>query len=191
MRRTAIALIRTALFVCAFLSSAWHFLDWRSAGQLIMSTASSRLASSGTRIAWSDVTGTDGGFTVHNLAVQGAADAAFQSLTIRPQLLQSLLNMAASCSLSFTGGRARLGMTVDFGNGGVEASVSPSAVELSDIHTDGEFSLTGWLALSPQAMRITNADALVRVPSAMEGNMSLLQSFLPLVNEGGSWYLRR
>ncbi|MBQ7217602.1 MAG: hypothetical protein IJP54_01230 [Synergistaceae bacterium] len=40
-------------------------------------------------------------------------------------------------------------------------------------------------------MRITCADARLNVPESFSQNMNMLQNFLPLVQEGNRWYLRR
>ena len=171
--------------------SLWHFMAWRDVGTFAMSFASSRLGASGTRLAWSDVSEAEGGFTVRNFSVKGGADLNFRTLTIRPRVIASVLSLAPVCDISFTGGNVRLGMTINFGDGRVLLTAgSPEAV-LEDIRTNGDFAVSGMLAVNPSAMRITRANARLSVPENFSQNMGMFQSFLPLVNEGGQWYLRR
>ena len=156
-----------------------------------MSLAYSRLSSSGMRMNYSDISGESDGFTVHNLALSGMANLRFSSVTLRPRIAASILSLAPVCDVSFRGGSVQLGMTINFGDGGVLVTAGRSEILLESLRTNGDFALNGWLAVNPQAMRITRADARLNVPESFSQNMSMLQNFLPLVQDGNRWYLRR
>ena len=68
---------------------------------------------------------------------------------------------------------------------------SPSEIELEDMRTNGDLSLNGSLSVNPSTQKIVHASARVNVPEALAQHMNMLRSFLPLVQEGGRWYLRR
>ena len=166
-------------------------MPWREAGKFIMSAAHSRLERMGMRVSYSDISGEADGFTVHNLAINGMANFKFSSVTLRPRPAQSLMNLAPVCEVSFRGGSVQLGQVLTLGDGGVTVIAGRSEVMLEDLRTNGEFGLNGWLTINTQSMRIGRADARLNVPESFAQNMSLLRNFLPLVQEGNRWYLRR
>ena len=84
-----------------------------------------------------------------------------------------------------------MGMSISFGDGGVLVTAGRSEMLLENLRTNGDFALNGWLAVNPQAMRITRADARLNVPESFSQNMGMLQNFLPWVKDGDRWYLRR
>ena len=85
-----------------------------------------------------------------------------------------------------------MGQKMDLGDGGFLLTASPSEVLLEGLHSDGDFSLDGFLTIDPVRMKIGRAETAVRVPASFEENMNTLKSFLPLVREGnGNWFLRR
>ncbi|MBQ7217601.1 MAG: hypothetical protein IJS39_16670 [Synergistaceae bacterium] len=191
MKRTLTITIKTILFTAGFISALWFFLPWREAGKAVMSVAYSRLSASGMRMNYSDISGESDGFTVHNLALNGMANLRFSSVTLRPRMLASVLSLAPVCDVSFRGGSVQLGMSINFGDGGVLVTAGRSEVMLENLRTNGDFAMNGWLAVNPQAMRITRADARLNVPESFSQNMAMLQNFLPLVQQGDRWYLRR
>lgn len=141
----------------------------------------------------SDITGTAGGFTVHNLALSGAVKISFSSVTVRPHILSSVLSLQPVSEITFEGGQVQLGQIINFGTGGTLLTVSLGAGEvlMENLHTSGPFAIAGYLSVNPQAMRIIRADARLSVPDEFAPSMNMLSSFLPLVQEGGRWYLRR
>ena len=156
-----------------------------------MSLAHSLLSASGMRMNYSDISGESDGFTVHNLALNGMANFRFTSVTLRPRIAASILSLAPVCDVSFRGGSVQLGMSINFGDGHVLVTAGRGEIMLEDLRTNGDFALNGWLAVNPQAMRITRANARLNVPESFSQNMSMLQNFLPLVQDGDRWYLRR
>ncbi len=173
------------------MAALWFFLPWSETGKAVMSLAYSRLSASGMRMNYSDISGEPDGFTVHNLALNGMANFRFSSVTLRPRIAASILSLAPVCDVSFRGGTVQLGMSISFGDGGVLVTAGRSEVLLENLRTNGDFALNGWLAVNPQAMRITRADARLNVPESFSQNMGMLQNFLPLVQDGDRWYLRR
>ena len=155
-----------------------------------MSEAHSILQRRGLRLAYSHVSPVDGGFTVHNLTLSGMADISLSSVTIQPLLTASVLSLAPVCAISFTGASMRLGQTMRFGDGGFLLTAGREIL-LEDLHTNGDFALDGYITLDTAAMRIARADAKIKLPASLSANMNLLKNFLPLVEEGGNWYLRR
>ncbi len=193
MRRFFLNTAKVLLFLSAFLGALWVFFPWEKAGQFVMSKGHSYVSSRGLRMTYSDVTGTTNGFTVHNLCVFGPVNFAFSSITIRPSLVSSVLSLQPICDIEFRGGQVQLGSVIDFGTGGTLLTVDPSSGEifLENLRTSGPFGINGYVSVSPQARRITRADARLSVPEEFLPNMNMLTTILPLVNEGGQWYLRR
>ena len=79
---------------------------------------------------------------------------------------------------------------MNFGDGGFLLTAGREIL-LEELRTNGEFSLDGYMTVDTSAMKIGEADAKLSVPEAFSQNMSMIQNFLPLVQEGGTWYLRR
>ena len=191
MKRTLTTTLKIILFTAGFISALWFFLPWRETGKAVMSLAHSRLSASGMRMNYSDISGESDGFTVHNLALNGMANFRFTSVTLRPRIAASILSFAPVCDVSFRGGSVQLGMSINFGDGHVLITAGRGEITCEDLRTNGDFALNGWLAVNPQAMRITRADARLNVPESFSQNMSMLQNFLPLVQDRDTWYLRR
>lgn len=191
MKRSIIIITRILLFTIGLLCALYVFMPWQEAGKFAMSFAHGQLSRRGMRLNYSDITGDDGGFTVHNLALGGMADVSLESVTIKPQITASILSLAPVCDITFKGGNIRLGQSMRFGDGGVLLTAGRDEILFENLRTNGEFSLNGYMTINPSAMRIGRADARLEVPEAMRGNMDMLRNFLPLVQEGGNWYLRR
>ena len=119
MKRSLINAVKILLFIVGFGAAVWFFLPWAEIGKFAMSTASSQLSSRGMRIGWSDVSGETEGFTVHNLTINGMANFTFSSVTLRPQILASILGLSAVCDISFRGGNVQLGQVMNLGDGRV------------------------------------------------------------------------
>ena len=191
MKRTLTTTLKIILFTAGFISALWFFLPWRETGRAVMSLAYSRLSASGMRMNYSDISGESDGFTVHNLALNGMANFRFTSVTLRPRIAASILSLAPVCDVSFRGGSVQLGMSINFGDGHVLITAGRGEITCEDLRTNGDFALNGWLAVNPQAMRISRANARLNVPESFSANMSMLQNFLPLVQDRDTWYLRR
>ena len=183
--------IKILLFIIAFCSALYAFLEWEPLGKVIMSLAHNRLERIGMRLNYSDVTGTDGGFTVNNLTLNGMANIALSSITIKPQILSSILSFAPVCSISFNGAAVRLGQTLNFGDGGFLLTARPDELFLENLRTNGDFSLNGYLTVNTATMKLGRTDARLNVPDSFAQNMNMIRGFLPIVQEGNRWYLRR
>lgn len=155
-----------------------------------MSVAHSQLESRGMRLNYSDVSAEDGGFTVHNLTLSGMVNISFSSITLKPQILSSVLTFAPVCDIAFRGGSIQLGQVMSFGDGGVLLTAGREIL-LENLRTNGDFSVNGYMTIDTSTMRIGKADARLDVPESFAGNMGLLRNFLPVVQEGERWYLRR
>ena len=191
MKRLLANTLKILLFIIGFACAVWYFMPWGEAGKFIMSAAHSQLERMGMRVSYSDISGEADGFTVHNLALNGMANFKFSSITLRPRPAVSLLSLALVCDISFKGGSAQLGQVINLGDGGVTVTAWRSEIMLENLHTNGEFGLNGWMTIDRQAMRIARADARLSVPDTFAQNMGLLRNFLPVVQEGDRWYLRR
>ena len=65
-------------------------------------------------------------------------------------------------------------------------------IDVFDSKEFGRFlSLDGYMTLDTSSMRIGRAEAKLTVPEAFSQNMNIVKNFLPVVEEGGTWYLRR
>ena len=191
MKRSFINALKILLFIVGFGAAVWYFLPWSEIGKFAMSKASGQLSSRGMRIGWSDVSGETDGFTVHNLTINGMANFTFSSVTLRPRIAASLLSLAAVCDVSFRGGNVQLGQVMNFGDGGVLITAGRGEVFLENLRTNGDFALNGYMTVDPSAMRITRANARLNVPDSFSQNLDMMRNFLPLVQEGDNWYLRR
>ena len=191
MRRLATRLLKALLFLVAFVAALWASLPWREVGVASLTLAGDVLERNGMRLAFSDVEAAGGGFTVNGLAVSGFTTFSFRSLTLRPQLMASLLSLAPVCEADFTGGEMTMGQAMNFGDGGFLLTAGRDGVLLERLRTDGDFAISGFVALDPGRMKISRAEAAISVPQSFEGNMETLQGFLPLVREGSGWVLRR
>ena len=186
MKKYFIKIIKFLLFITAFLYAVYIFLPWDAVGRFAMSTAHNTLARRGIKITYTDITGEDDGFTVHTLGLSGPVNINAGSITIRPVFL--------GFSVAFSGLLVRLGQVLDFGDGGFFLTAGGGVlgeILLEDLHTNGDFSLDGYLSFNLAAMKIGRSQARLKVPESFAQNMSMLQNFLPLIQEGGHWYLRR
>jgi hypothetical protein len=192
MRRPLVILLGTLLFIAAFGATLWFFMPWREVGTAALSLGAPALEKQGLRLGFSGVSAVDGGFMVSDLSLGGMVSLSFQSVTIRPQLLMSVMNLSLVCDVEFRGWTATMGLPMSFGDGGFLLTASSREVMLERLNTDGDFSVSGFLSFDLGKMKIGRADAALKVPESFEENMGTLQNFLPLVREGnGNWFLRR
>jgi len=203
--------LKILLFLAGLLLTAWIFMPWRQVGEAALLSASRRLPASAS-ITYSTVRSARNGFTVNNLEIRnlmgadgmmGRVDMYFNTLTITPNITASILGMAPSSLVSFTG--ASIGDVavtplrtlpgVAPGSGRVAVSVNRQGIFLDSLRSDGELSAIGSILLDPSEMRILWADMAMDVRSeAFEENLSIAASIfgLPLNQEGpGRWTLRR
>ncbi|MBQ9419831.1 MAG: hypothetical protein IJU31_05570, partial [Synergistaceae bacterium] len=169
----------------------YAFLEWEAVGKFVMSIAHRQLERNGMRMSYSDVSGEEGGFTVNNLALSGVANISLSSITIKPQIFSSLLSFAPVCEISFRDANVRLGQNLNFGDGGFLMTAGRGGILLENLRTNGDFSLNGYLTLDLSTMKLGHTDARLNVPDNFAQNMNMLKNFLPLVQEGDRWYLRR
>ena len=155
-----------------------------------MSIAHNQLQRRGMTLRYSDVTSERHGFTVHNLTLTGFADISLSSVSIQPELLTSALTFSPVCTIAFRGASVRIGRVMKFGDGSFLLT-GGREVLVEDLHTNGEFSIDGYLTVDTSSMKIGRADAEIKFPEEFASNISVMKNFLPLVQEGGKWYLRR
>ena len=191
MKRLVINIVKILLLLTGFLYALWVFMPYREMGKLAMSIAHSQLEKRGMRLAYSDVTGEKDGFTVNNLALNGAVNLSFSSITIRPRILSSILSLGLVSNISFKGLNIQVGQVMNFGDGGFLLTAGLGGILLEQLRTNGDFALNGYLSLDLAKMRIARAEARLNVPEEFEKNLETMKNFLPLVKEGGRWYLRR
>lgn len=191
MKRLVINIVKILLLLTGFVYALWVFMPYREMGKLAMSIAHSQLEKRGMRLAYSDVTGENDGFTVNNLALNGAVNLSFSSITIRPRILSSILSLGLVSNISFKGLNIQVGQVMNFGDGGFLLTAGLGGILLEQLRTNGDFALNGYLSLDLAKMRIARAEARLNVPEEFEKNLETMKNFLPLVKEGGRWYLRR
>ena len=191
MKRLVINIVKILLLLTGFLYALWVFMPYREMGKLAMSIAHSQLEKRGMRLDYSDVTGEKDGFTVNNLALNGAVNLSFSSITIRPRILSSILSLGLVSNISFKGLNIQVGQVMNFGDGGFLLTAGLGGILLEQLRTNGDFALNGYLSLDLAKMRIARAEARLNVPEEFEKNLETMKNFLPLVKEGGRWYLRR
>ena len=183
--------IKILLFIVCFFAALYYFLEWRSIGNFAMSFAHSQLERRGMRLNYSDVSGEEGGFTVNNLALSGMVNISLASITIKPQLAATVTSIAPVCYISFRGLSIQLGQVMDFGDGEFTLTAWPGEIELSNLRTNGDFALNGYVTIDLNTMKLGHTEARLDVPENFAQNMGMMRNFLPLVQEGDQWYLRR
>jgi hypothetical protein len=197
-------LLKTLLFLVGILVSIWIFMPWKQVGEVALLAVGRQLK---TPVAWSAIGNVPGGFLVEDLDVQklmGMVDVSFKTLTIVPDLTASLLSMAPTCRISFTGSTEDdIAVTplkkipcVVLDYGGVTLSLNDQGILLDAMRSDGEISMRGSLLLSLSAERLIRwADVALEVKSEpFEKELPSLQMSLglPLEQEApGRWSLRR
>ena len=191
MKRSLINIFKILLFIIGFLYALYAFMEWQEAGKFAMSAAHSYLGRQGMRVNYSDVSGVSDGFTVHNLTLSGMANISFNSVTIRPRFLASVMNFAPTCDINFKGGSVQIGQVINFGDGSFTLIARPSEIMLDQLRTNGEFGFNGYLSINTSNMKIGRADARLTVPEEFLPNMEMMMNFLPLVRVGDRWFLRR
>ena len=191
MKRLTVIFVQIAVFILGIILAFSMFFPWGEAGKFALNLGHSRLGRMGMNLAYSDITGEDDGFTVSNVSLSGMTNISLSSLTVRPRISSSILSLGLVCDVEFKGCNIRMGQNMNVGDGGFLLTVKSPQIILENLRTNGEFSLNGWLTVDSSTMRISRADARLTVPESFSQNMSVLRGFLPLVQEGGRWYLRR
>lgn len=191
MKRSLINIIKILLLLAGFVYALWVFLPYREVGNFVMSLAHSQLNSRGMRVNWSDVSGESDGFTVSNLTLNGVVNLSFSSITIRPRILASILSLGAVADINFKAANMRLGQNFNFGDGRFLLTAGRREILLEQLRTNGDFAINGYLTIDPARARIGRADAQLNFPKEFADNLNLVKNFLPLVQEGERWYLRR
>ena len=187
-------ILKLLLLIIGFCIALWIFLPWREVGGAALSLARPVLEQRGLRLNFAGVRSQSGeqGFIIDGLEIAGITNFSFDSLTIRPEFLASLMNFAPVCDIRFRGGSMTMGQKIDFGDGSLLLTASPNNILIENLRTNGDFAVNGFIEINPAQAKISRAEASLRVPPEFENNMQTLQNFLPLVREGnGNWFLRR
>ena len=186
-------LLKGLLFLVGILIAAWIFMPWKQVGEYSLSLAARPLGARGASLVYSTVETADAGFTVNDLSfAQGFFKFSFKSLTFRPNLLGTLLNIAPTCDVSFTGWEMKMSPPIRFGNGNFTAILTPQEVFLDRLRTDGDFAIAGFVGVDLTKMKISRAEAAIKVTEPIEPAMDFLKGELPLIKDGpGRWFLRR
>ncbi|MBQ6918874.1 MAG: hypothetical protein IJQ74_00960 [Synergistaceae bacterium] len=191
MKRFMTRFASVIIFILGIILALGIFFPWGEAGKFALNLGYSQLGRMGMSLSYSDVVGEDDGFTVNNVRISGMTDISLSSLTIRPRFWASILSLGIVCDVEFKGCNIRLGQNMNVGDGGFLLTVKAPQILLEELRTNGEFSLNGYITLDSSTMKISHAEARLTVPESFSQNMSVLRNFLPLVQEGGRWYLRR
>ncbi|MBQ8692149.1 MAG: hypothetical protein IJ520_03300 [Synergistaceae bacterium] len=194
IKKPLILILKFLLLIIGFCAALWIFLPWREVGGAAVSLARPMLEQRGVRLNFAGVRSQSGeqGFTIDGLEIGGMMNFNFDSLTIQPQILDSLMNFAPVCSIRFRGGSMTMGQKINFGDGSLLLTASPNNILIERLRTNGDFAVNGFIAVNPAQARISRAEASLSVPQEFESNMQTLQNFLPLVKDkNGNWFLRR
>lgn len=187
MKKTLTLTAKIIIFLIGFIFAVYHFTDWRSIGKFAVSAAHSRIEG----LSYSDLSGEADSFTVNNVTLNGIANITSSAITIRPRILSSILSLSAVCDIDFKGLSVRFGQSLNFGDGSVLITLTRNEILLENLRTNGEFALNGYMSIDTQNMNILKADTMISVPESFSANMGMLQRFMPLVQEGDRWYIRR
>ena len=181
----------TLIFIAGMTVSAAIYFPLTEAGRYALSFGHRMLEGMGMDLTYSDVSGNDGRITVDNVRLTGMTEITFTSLTLKPEVMTSILTFSPVCNVEFKGCNVRFGQNLNIGDGALMLTAGREEILLENLRTNGEFSINGWLTLDRASNKIGRAEALLTVPESFEGSMDMLKNFLPLVKEGGRWYLRR
>jgi hypothetical protein len=179
-------------------------MPWKQVGESALLLASQRLKILSSS-AYSSVGSAPGGFVVEDLearGLMGKVDLSFRTLTIVPDIAASLMNMAPTCRVAFTGSAlGEIAVTplkkipgATLGSGRLVVSLNRQGILLEGLRSDGDLSMNGSLLVAPSAdPPIRWADVAINVKSeTFEKEMSSLQMLLPLEQDTpGRWFLRR
>ncbi|MDR1621683.1 MAG: hypothetical protein LBS00_04845 [Synergistaceae bacterium] len=196
--------LKGLLFVIGVGVAAGIFMPWKQVGEGVLLLAGGRLKAPAS-IVYSSVGSAPGGFVVEDLDVRslmGRVDVSFRTATIAPDIVASLMNMAPTCRIAFTGSAlGEIAVTprkkipgITLGNGRAVVSFNRQGVLLENLRTDGDLSTSGSLLVAPSAdPPIRWADVAIDVRSeSFEKEMPSLQMLLPLQQDAsGRWFLRR
>ncbi|MDR1979883.1 MAG: hypothetical protein LBQ42_14205 [Synergistaceae bacterium] len=204
--KTVKILLKICVFVAGVVAAGWVFMPWKQVGETVLLSASRRLKAP-FLIAYSSVGNVPGGFAVEDLDVRGLMgmlDVSFKKLTIVPDILASLLNMAPTCRVAFAGNAlGEISVTplkkipgVVIGSGRVAVSFNRQGILLEELRSDGDLSMNGSLLLAPSADRLIHwANVAINVKSELfEKELPSLEAALglPLQQDApGRWFLRR
>lgn len=192
MKKTVKRLSRIVLFLAAFGVAAYWAMPWGQVGEYIFSNMAKKMSQQGSSLSYTSVSASGNGFTVEDVAAKGLIKFSFKSLTVTPDLLGSLFNLAPTSRVSFTQGAFQMSQPLLLGNGRMTAMLRPDEIFLENLRTDGDFSVNGFVGIAPAQGRISRAEASIKVSENLESDMELLKGFLPLVKEAqGRWVLRR
>lgn len=195
--------LKVLLFAAGLLLAGWFFMPWRQVGEAVLLSASNHLPEPA-YLSYSTVRSTAGGFVVNDLEIRnlmGMVNVFFSSVTIIPDVGTSLLSMAPTCRITFTG--AVIGdiavtpfskiPSVAPGNGRAVVSINRQGVFLDGLRSVGELSTSGSLLINLSGMEILWADVAIDIDSeTFEEYMPHLALILPLQQESqGRWFLRR
>jgi hypothetical protein len=199
------AMLKGLVFLTGVLIAAWVFMPWKQVGEAVLLAAAER---TGASVGYSSVDGMSGGFAVRDLDARGLRvmgvplNVSCKTLTIRPDLIASALNMAPTCDVAFTGSAlGEISVTpmkkipgITIGDGRFAVSAGSREILFEGLRSNGELAMAGALALVPAAAPpIRWANVLISVKSEMfEKELPSLQGLLPLQQESpGRWALRR
>ena len=202
--KTLKILFRGLVFLAGTVLAVWIFMPWKQVGEIALLFVSRRLSASSS-LSYSAVKSVPGGFAAENLAVSrlgGMADISCGTLTVVPDIVASLLNLAPTCRVAFTGAALEeIAVTpvkkfpgIAFGDGRVVVTAGRRAIFLDSLRSGGELAMNGILLFDLSAMRIIRADVALNVRSDPFENEVLpsLKNFLPLRQEApGNWRLFR
>ncbi|MDR2174725.1 MAG: hypothetical protein LBO82_02160 [Synergistaceae bacterium] len=192
------------VFLAGAALAVWFFMPWQQVGESALLFVSRRLPEPSS-LSYSAVKSVPGGFSAENLSVSrlaGVTDVSCKTLTVVPDISASLLNLAPTCRVAFTGGALdEIAVTpvkklpgIDLGDGRAVVAAGRREIFLDGLRSNGELAMNGILLFDFSAMRIIRADVALNVRSEPFENevLPFLKNLLPLRQEApGSWRLFR
>ncbi|MDR1649879.1 MAG: hypothetical protein LBR71_06420 [Synergistaceae bacterium] len=202
--KTVKILLGSLVFLAGAAAAVWIFMPWKQVGEGALLFVSRRLPPS-SPLSYSTVKSVPGGFSVENLGVSrlaGMADVSCRTLTVVPDLVGSLLNLAPTCRVTFLGASLEeIAVTplkklpgIGLGDGRVTVVAGGREIFLDGLRTGGELAMNGILLFNPSTMRIVRSDVALNVRSEPFENevLPFLKNMLPLRREApGNWRLFR
>jgi hypothetical protein len=202
--KTVKIFLRGLVFLAGAAAAVWFFMPWKQVGEGTLLFVSRRLPSPSS-LSYSAVKSAPGGFVAENLSVSrlaGMADISCKTVTVVPDIVASLLNLAPTCRLTFTGAAlAEIAVTpvkklpgIGFGDGRVTLVADGREIFLDGLRSGGDLAMNGILLFDLSRRRIVRADLALNVRSEPFENevFPFLENQMPLRREApGKWRIFR
>jgi hypothetical protein len=182
MKRIFWFIIAAALFFASFVTAAWLFAPWRSAGVYALDVIRLSAARNGIFMTYQGIEKSGyltPSFSVNNLDAESKfAKLSLSSVRIKLLPWSSLLAQGGSCLVEFDGGEIDtiVGKKLNIDGGGVRLTASGNLLTSSNVQIGGDLNVTGSVVYNMSTKDIIGSSLLLRVPEDIDSALSLMVS---------------